>query len=133
MSNGDIQLYLYNRILALFSSEAYINPNEAEYQDSLSIDLRPHLTNTSLQTEAGEANVRLLTELEGCRVLSGDRTAIFEKSDITALISQVKDVLVDTFRAALQNPVHFQVCLRLISPPNNFTYMFTCKAPSQRL
>lgn len=113
MSNGDIQLYLYDRILALFSSETYIDPNEVDNEDSLDIDLRPHLTNTALQTEAGEANVRLLNELEGCHVLSGDKAGILKKADITALMFQVKDVLVDTFRAALQNPVHFQVCIRL--------------------
>lgn len=112
MSNGDIQLYLYDRILALFSSEGYSDPNDSEAgnESSLDIDLRPHLTNTSLQSEAGETNVRLLDELEGCHILSGDKTGTLKKADITGLISQVRDVLIDTFRAALQNPIHFQVC-----------------------
>ncbi|KAF8973718.1 tubulin-tyrosine ligase family-domain-containing protein [Flammula alnicola] len=108
VSNGDVQLYLYNRILALFSSAPYCPLDSEEIEDSLQIDLRPHLTNTALQTEFGESNVRLLDELEGCRILSGAEGGRLRKSNIDTLIAQIKDVLVDTFRAALQNPVHFQ-------------------------
>ncbi|KJA25734.1 hypothetical protein HYPSUDRAFT_1068898 [Hypholoma sublateritium FD-334 SS-4] len=109
VSNGDIQLYLYDRILALFSSAAYQQLDSDDIEDSSKVNLKAHLTNTSLQAELGESNVRLLDELEGCTVLSDKKNQrTFEKADISNLISQVKDVLVETFRAALQNPVHFQ-------------------------
>jgi tubulin--tyrosine ligase len=77
------------------------------------IDLRPHLTNSSLQTELGESNVRLLDELEGCQVASDgvDGVTSFRRSDIDNLIMQISEVLAETFRAALQNPVHFQASL----------------------
>ncbi|KAF8203106.1 tubulin-tyrosine ligase [Pholiota molesta] len=106
VSKGDIQLFVYDRILALFSSAPYHLPDDTE--DCSEIDLKPHLTNTSLQTELGESNVRLLDELEGCTVLSDNQQRKLKKSDISQLISQIKDVLADTFKAALQNPVHFQ-------------------------
>ncbi|KAF9480074.1 tubulin-tyrosine ligase [Pholiota conissans] len=106
ISKGDIQLFVYNRILALFSSAPYSLPDETE--DCSEIDLKPHLTNTSLQTELGDSNVRLLDELEGCTILSGSDPRKLKKSDILLLISQIKDILAETFKAGLQNPVHFQ-------------------------
>ncbi|KAF8807556.1 tubulin-tyrosine ligase [Phlegmacium glaucopus] len=104
---GDIRVYLYNRILALFSSAPYVTP--LSDQDAFSLDLTPHLTNTSLQIQCGDDNVRLLDELVGCRILSGESNAILRSSDIDAIVIQMRDVLADTFKAALQNPVHFQV------------------------
>ena len=104
---GDIRVYLYNRVLALFSSAPYVAPSSD--QDSLPLDLTPHLTNTSLQISCGDDNVRLLDELVGCHMLSGEPNAILRSSDIDTIIIQMRDVLADTFKAALQNPVHFQV------------------------
>ena len=104
---GDIQIYLYDRILALFSPVPYVTPSSD--QGSFSLDLTPHLTNTSLQIQRGDDNVRLLGELVGCHILSGESNAILRPSDIDTIIIQMRDVLADTFKAALQNPVHFQV------------------------
>ena len=104
---GDIRLYLYDRILALFSSAPYVAPSSD--QGSFSLDLTPHLTNTSLQIHSGDDNVRLLDELVGCHILSGESNAILRSSDIHTINIQMRDVLADTFKAALQNPVHFQV------------------------
>ncbi|CAA7266591.1 unnamed protein product [Cyclocybe aegerita] len=103
---GALQLYLYNRVLALFSSIPYEALSINTSGDHL--DLRAHLTNTSLQTEHGENNVRLLTELEGCHILSGEGGNIFTLSSIEKLLSQMSEVLSETFKASLQNPVHFQ-------------------------
>lgn len=111
MSSGDIKLYLYTRVLALFSSLPYTSPGETSLLDkSGMIDLRPHLTNSSLQTELGESNVRLLDELEDCQLASdgNDGATKLCRSDIDNLIMQISEVLAETFRAALQNPVHFQ-------------------------
>lgn len=54
--------------------------------------------------------MRLLDELQGCHILSGnEKGAIFCRSHIDDLVKQMADVVADVFRAALQNPVHFQV------------------------
>ena len=104
---GDIQVYLYDRILALFSSASYVTPSSDH--GSFPLDLTPHLTNTSLQIQYGDDNVRLLDELVGFHILSGESNAILQSSDIDTIIIQMRDVLAETFKAALQNPVHFQV------------------------
>jgi tubulin--tyrosine ligase len=95
--------------LSLFSSAAYTPLDTSTAGESGRIDLRPHLTNSSLQTELGESNVRLLDELEGCHILSGNEEGrIFSRSHIDDLVKQMADVVAEVFRAALQNPVHFQ-------------------------
>ncbi|KAF9015315.1 TTL-domain-containing protein [Cyathus striatus] len=110
VASGAIQLFLYDRILALFSSSPYINPNVQNKARRDFIDLTPHLTNTSLQTHRGEEGVRLLEELIGCRILysGGDEERIFTREDMTFIRGQMVDILTETFQAALQNPVHFQ-------------------------
>ena len=97
-------------MLALFSSEAYVAPSKSENQHG-DIDLRPHLTNTCLQAETGDEYVRLLDELVGLDVLSGvdDKQEKISKDDIDNLKRQMSEVLAETFRAAVQMPVHFQV------------------------
>jgi hypothetical protein len=69
------------------------------------------LTNTSLQTECGETNVRLLDELKGCQFLSGGEDRQLCAADIDDIVSQIRNVLTDTFKSALQHPIHFQVRL----------------------
>ncbi|KAJ3516777.1 hypothetical protein NLJ89_g899 [Agrocybe chaxingu] len=103
---GALQLYLYNRVLALFSSVPYETLSINTSGELL--DLRAHLTNTSLQAEHGESNVRLLTELKSCHILSGEGDNIFTLSNIEKLLSQMSEVLSETFKATIQNPVHFQ-------------------------
>jgi tubulin--tyrosine ligase len=76
------------------------------------VDLTPHLTNTSLQTHRGEEGVFLFDELVECSILSernaeGQRS--FEEEDAANILDQMCDVLADTFKAAVENPVHFQV------------------------
>lgn len=73
VASGALSVFLYTRTLALFSALPYTTPSkppgdseDAQVED---IDLAPHLTNTSLQTERGEAGVRLLDELVGCHAL----------------------------------------------------------------
>ncbi|KAG1826124.1 tubulin-tyrosine ligase family-domain-containing protein [Suillus subaureus] len=75
------------------------------------IDLTPHLTNTSLQIDRGEEGVHLLDELSGCHILSGDNTdrgALFTPTDIENIKVQMGSVLAETFKAALEMPIHFQ-------------------------
>jgi tubulin--tyrosine ligase len=111
---------MYPRILALFSAAPYSPPIAEEIPESgghISIDLTPHLTNTSLQRHRGEEGVRLLDELIGCPILSHpgssqnaiDSQLTLTAGDIAELKDQMADVLSETFKAALENPVHFQV------------------------
>ena len=67
VASGALKVYMYDRILALFSSVEYQPPTS---DDTIGIDLAAHLTNTSLQTETGEKYVRLLDELVGTSILS---------------------------------------------------------------
>ncbi|KAI8995534.1 tubulin-tyrosine ligase [Trametes punicea] len=70
VASGTIRVYVYDRILALFSAMPYIPPSvPAKGEGTNELDLAVHLTNTSLQTERGQAGVRLLDELIGCHVL----------------------------------------------------------------
>jgi len=115
VASGALKVYHYTRILALFSSEPFALPDAGDSNPSLA----PHLTNTSLQTDRGETGVRLLDELVGCQILSPGWNRKLTEGDVKDLVNQIGEVLSETFKAALENPVHFQVrvngCSR--SPP----------------
>lgn len=112
VASGALQVYLYTRVLALFSAVPYAEPvvNPTGHGDSIPVDLTPHLTNTSLQGHRGEEVVCLLEELIDCRILSEGREegATFTARDVTDIIHQMVDILAETFRAALETPIHFQ-------------------------
>ncbi len=111
MASGALQVYLYERILALFSAAPYASPTSPEEGDRTPIDLSPHLTNTALQKDHGEQNVRLLEELVGCHIFcdaSGNDLRL-TTDDVNNIIEQMSAVLAESFQAAIQNPVHFQV------------------------
>ncbi|KAH8120298.1 tubulin-tyrosine ligase [Phellopilus nigrolimitatus] len=115
VTSGALTVYLYPRVLALFSSEPYSNPSDGP-GPSENMDLRPHLTNTCLQRDNGEQSVRLLSELIGCSILSESASGQdkLREDDVNSMLSQMSDILAETFKAALQMPVHFQ------SLPNAF-------------
>lgn len=105
VASGDMKLYMWTDILALFSSAPYSAPAE---EDEIA-DLAKHLTNTSLQTDRGEAGVRLLSELVGSQIQSGlSEDRVLTQDDITKIVDQASAVLAETFVAALASPVHFQ-------------------------
>ncbi|KII94329.1 hypothetical protein PLICRDRAFT_101449 [Plicaturopsis crispa FD-325 SS-3] len=116
VAQGALTLYLCPRILALFSSVPYTTPGEAVESTNVSpldIDLAPHLTNTALQTHRGEEGVRLFDELVGCRILSGvqgstEDASVLTAADVAAVVDQVAEILAETFKAAIETPVHFQ-------------------------
>lgn len=113
VSAGAIQLYLCNHILALFSGVPYATPVAKRTLDGqpVQVDLKPHLTNTSLQPNHSENTVRLLDELVGCHILSGVGNKKLLPEDVVEIVRQMTFILAETFKAALQNPVHFQVSL----------------------
>ncbi|KAH8100635.1 tubulin-tyrosine ligase family-domain-containing protein [Cristinia sonorae] len=109
VASGALTVYLYERILALFSALPYSMPGH----DDDEIHLAAHLTNTSLQTERGEAGVRLFDELVGCKILSftdgGQHGAlVLSIIDVQDIKDQMSQILAETFKAALNMSVHFQ-------------------------
>jgi len=110
VSTGAIQLYLYGHILALFSGVPYAVPvaKRSLNKPSVQVDLKPHLTNTSIQQNHSGNGVCLLTELIGCHVLSGIGNEKLLPEDVAEILKQMTAILAETFKAALQNPVHFQ-------------------------
>ncbi|KAF9499808.1 TTL-domain-containing protein [Pleurotus eryngii] len=108
--SGALKVFLYTRILALFSSKPYDSPSLGDEGQTEDMDLAPHLTNTSLQLHTGEESVRLLEELNGCTILSGSKenSRSFTEGDIANILQQMAATLTETFRAALESPVHFQ-------------------------
>ena len=107
VASGALKVYVYTRILALFSSEPFALPETGDSNPSLT----PHLTNTSLQTDRGEAGVRLLDELVGCQILSPGWNRKLTGENVKELVNQTGEILSETFKAALGNPVHFQVTI----------------------
>ena len=53
--------------------------------------------------------MRLLEELVGCQILSPDWDRKLTEEDVNDLTNQIGEILSETFKAALGNPVHFQV------------------------
>ncbi|GLB36304.1 putative tubulin-tyrosine ligase family protein [Lyophyllum shimeji] len=110
LASGALRVYLYDRILALFSAVPYATPVSNTEGDT-PLDLTPHLTNTSLQTHKGEEGVRLFDELVGCQILpsvEGSEPAVFTAKDSAEVVLQMVEILGDAFKAAIENPVHFQ-------------------------
>ncbi|KAF5355911.1 hypothetical protein D9756_003904 [Leucocoprinus leucothites] len=110
VASGALQLYLYDRILALFCSVPYARPgpgtDASDGEGSYPKDLEGHLTNTSLQAVRGEEGVRLFDELVGCQIFgeNADDLGLFAEHDRRDIIRQMTEVLAETFRAALRIP-----------------------------
>ena len=47
--------------------------------------------------------------MEGCQFLSGGEDKQLCAADIDDLVSQIRNVLTDIFKSAVQHPIHFQV------------------------
>ncbi|KXN89879.1 putative tubulin--tyrosine ligase PBY1, partial [Leucoagaricus sp. SymC.cos] len=109
VASGALQLYFYDRILALFCPVPYTSPGK-DGGDLYPTDLDAHVTNTSLQTSRGEAGVRLFDELVGCQIFGneGETFGVLMEKDRKTIILQMTHILAETFKAALQTPVHFQ-------------------------
>lgn len=97
--NGDLQVYVYSRMLALFAPTPFVLPAaNHEVTDIQSISC--HLTNTCLQTDSGVAEnaVREFDSLD-------DLTDV----DKEKVKSQINDITKELFLAAVNlNRLHFQ-------------------------
>jgi len=113
VASGALKLFMYDRVLALFAAVPYVTPTKGDDNvEAPAVDLTPHLTNTSLQLDRGDDGVRLLDELSGCHILSGDNMehgVLFTPEDIEDLKMQMGAVLAETFKAAVEMPIYFQV------------------------
>lgn len=109
-------------ILALFAATPYVPP--AYMADGDDVDLTAHLTNTSLQRDNPDAQsgVRLLSELVGCTICSGEPSQwegqALTQENVDGLVDQVSKVLAETFKAAIASPIHFQVYHLIFSFPS---------------
>ncbi|KAG1716569.1 hypothetical protein ID866_621 [Astraeus odoratus] len=107
VASGALAVYMYKRVLALFSCEPYSPPRRSD--PGFPLSLVPHLTNTSLQTQREEKGVRLLDELKGRHILSGNEgKLVLTELDITDIQEQMAHILAEAFRAATEQPIHFQ-------------------------
>ncbi|KDQ63771.1 hypothetical protein JAAARDRAFT_29812 [Jaapia argillacea MUCL 33604] len=115
VASGALTLYLSNHILALFSSSPYSHPSpsfSSSTDDGVNKgqEMARHLTNTCLQPGQGEEYVRLLDELVGWSVI-GDADGegkVLTPEDVESVKVRMGKVLAETFKAALEMPVHFQ-------------------------
>lgn len=100
VAQGALKVFLFDKVLALFSAAPYVQPSAEEDEDGdpLPVDLGPHLTNTSLQAERGEEGVRLFSELISCQILSGPERSQFSTEDMKAILDQMVVVLAETFK-----------------------------------
>lgn len=114
VASGALKVYLYNRVLALFSSAPFVLPEAGAPNPPLG----PHLTNTSLRADGGDSGIQLLNELVGCQVLSPGWDREFTEEDVNGLIAQICEILAETFKSALESPVHFQVSFSISPGPS---------------
>ena len=120
VANGALEVYFYDRILALFSATPFTSPFSLDFSEDPT-DISAHLTNTSLQKIRGEAGVRLFDELVGSHIISkpghtstepqrgASEEVVFTEVDIYDIKKQIGELLRDSFQAALGMSVHFQV------------------------
>ncbi len=130
IASGALTVYFYTSVLALFSSKPFALPAPATGDI---IDLAPHLTNSSLQTDRGEDGVRLLDELVGCHILSrgapdlpgSDPDSTLTSDHLANIQDQIADALAETFTAELygvdflvehiaSSELHPQFCVKLL-------------------
>jgi tubulin--tyrosine ligase len=109
---GDYQLHLSRTLLALFSSDAYTHPNSSVGWDETA--LRPHLTNTCLQTDElgqtipDEDLVKLFWELEGKEAMSLDAEGAYQKKGtivtewLERTFAKVGEVISESIRAGVE-------------------------------
>ncbi|RPD82658.1 hypothetical protein L226DRAFT_549318 [Lentinus tigrinus ALCF2SS1-7] len=103
VASGAIKVYMYDRILALFSAVPYKHPSKqsGEGKNVGELDLAAHLTNTSLQQERGEEGVRLLDELIGCHIVSAPHAPLRRQPLPPRAMGVAMDP--ETMRAARKN------------------------------
>ncbi|KAI4117553.1 MAG: hypothetical protein LQ338_007533, partial [Usnochroma carphineum] len=114
---GALRVYVYQKMLALFAAVPYQAPGTSHVQleddgyletGSGIIDMRPHLTNTCLQTTAADplsANDSSDPKVLPLKLLNA---SALTPSTITSIHAQVFNTVSHVFRAAAAQPTTFQ-------------------------
>lgn len=91
LASGQLKVYVYDRMLMLFSAEKYINPDLEEIQvdDDGIIEMTGHLTNTCLQDSTDEKVVEELAKSSLSEKVKAD------------IIHQIHLIVGDLFKAAV--------------------------------
>lgn len=98
LSKGRLDVWVYDRMLMLFSHEAYKDPTSGN-EDGHPIDMTGHLTNTCLQTARGMVDP-LVVEFGQSALTKDQRTKILD---------QIHSVTGDVFKAAVTvDRINFQ-------------------------
>jgi tubulin--tyrosine ligase len=111
LASGSLKIYVYKQMLALFASEAYVPPWESD-------DLKPHLTNTCLQTSSSSPSSSNQNSKETYNPVSSfwslptSSLPLHQKEEI---FDQICKTTAEIFEAAARGMmVHFQTL------PNSF-------------
>lgn len=91
LASGQLNVYVYDRMLMLFSAENYTNPNVGDeaLDESGIIQMTGHLTNTCLQDTTDEKVVEELTK------------SSLSKEQKEFIIHQIHEIVADLFKAAV--------------------------------
>lgn len=93
LATGQLKVYVYDRMLMLFSSEKYVNPNiikdSTDVDDDDIISMTGHLTNTCLQDTT---DIKVVEELAKSKL----------SKEIQGFIThQIHEIVADLFKAAV--------------------------------
>lgn len=90
LASGSLKVYVYDRMLMLFSSEKYINPNkDVKFDDDGIMEMTGHLTNTCLQDSTDE------------KVVEEFRDSSLSDSMKKNILNQIHLIVADLFKAAV--------------------------------
>lgn len=92
---GDLQVYVYDRMLCLFSQVEYVSPEGDEMDLNDPDFLSQHLTNTCQQSSISSKTVRELNQ-------------VFDQSQKDTVTSGIHSIVKDLFEAAKQDNYNFQ-------------------------
>lgn len=92
---GDLKVYVYDRMLCLFSQVEYVSPTGDEMDLNDPQFLSQHLTNTCQQTSISSKTVRELND-------------VFNEGQKVTVTSGIHNIVKDLFEAAKQDNYNFQ-------------------------
>ncbi|OWB63710.1 hypothetical protein B5S29_g4712 [[Candida] boidinii] len=97
ISKGSIEVYVYQRMLMLFSENSYQDPQQDNSNEDTGIDMSGHLTNTCLQHETDKTVV-----------IEFDKSVIDDESKLK-IHKQINEITGELFKAACTvDKINFQ-------------------------
>ncbi|KAI0461494.1 hypothetical protein LJB42_000791 [Komagataella kurtzmanii] len=104
VANGDLEVYVFEKMLLLFANDPYVSPEKTEKDEDGVFILNGHLTNTCAQKtvitdEITDANTNVV-ELWSSKLTENQKQKVF---------GQVKEIVKELFKAALSvDRINFQ-------------------------